>query len=189
MNDNNIMNQLNEMKARFSDDNFLSNKGLSNEVGIYVFCYNPKNEMIVRKYFTNLTVYTDKEKSFNLVECDLYKIFLKICEEKRILNRIPTMEKKKGSAELLKLIERAVGPEAFVNKMKYEPHERGDILLITGVGKVYPFMRAHNILDNIQHIFEDIPVLLLYPGVYNGQTLSLFDKFKDGNYYRAFNII
>ena len=63
------------------------------------------------------------------------------------------------------------------------------ILLITGVGKVYPFMRSHNILDNLQHIFSDIPVVLLYPGTYNGQELSLFDEFQDGNYYRAFNMI
>lgn len=68
-------------------------------------------------------------------------------------------------------------------------NEHGDILLITGVGKVYPFMRSHNILDNIQHIFSDIPVVMLYPGAYNGQELSLFAEFEDGNYYRAFNMI
>ena len=99
------------------------------------------------------------------------------------------MEKKKGSEGLLKQLQKAVPPEAFVEKMKYEPHEHGDILLITGVGKVYPFMRSHNILDNIQHIFSDIPVVMLYPGAYNGQALSLFDEFNDGNYYRAFNMI
>ena len=88
------------------------------------------------------------------------------------------------------LAERVAGTEeAFVEKMKYEPHEHGDILLITGVGKVYPFMRSHNILDNIQHIFSDIPVVMLYPGAYNGQELSLFAEFEDGNYYRAFNMI
>ena len=70
-----------------------------------------------------------------------------------------------------------------------DSHKHGDILLITGVGKVYPFMRSHNILDNLQHIFSDIPVVLLYPGTYNGQELSLFDEFQDGNYYRAFNMI
>ena len=103
--------------------------------------------------------------------------------------RHSNMEKKKGSECLLKQLQKAVSPEAFVEKMKYEPHEHGDILLITGVGKVYPFMRSHNILDNIQHIFSDIPVVMLYPGAYNGQELSLFAEFEDGNYYRAFNMI
>ena len=184
---NSVTEQLNKIKSRFSDEMFLRNKGLSNEVGIHVFCYDPKNEMIVRNYFSDM-IHDDKQP-FRLIECDLYKIFLQICEEKRILKSIPSMEKKKGSEGLLKQLQKAVSPEAFVEKMKYEPHNHGDILLITGVGKVYPFMRAHNILDNIQHIFSDIPVVVLYPGTYNGQWLSLFDEFQDGNYYRAFNMM
>ena len=63
------------------------------------------------------------------------------------------------------------------------------MLLITGVGKVYPFMRAHKILDNIQHIFADIPVLMLYPGTFDGQDLVLFGELPDGHYYRAFNLL
>lgn len=73
--------------------------------------------------------------------------------------------------------------------MDYTPHEKGDVLLITGVGKVYPFMRSHKILDNIQHIFSDMPILMLYPGKFNGQDLNLFGKFLDGHYYRAFNLL
>lgn len=183
----NIINQLNEVKKRFSDEVFLKNKGLSNEVGIHVFCYNPKEEMLVSGFFSNII--QSENQTFRLKECDLYRIFLQICEEKRILKSIPAMEKKKGSDYLLKQLQKAISPEDFVEKMKYEPHEYGDILLITGVGKVYPFMRSHNILDNLQHIFSDIPVVMLYPGTYNGQALSLFDEFHDGNYYRAFNMI
>ena len=184
---NSIIDQLEQVKSRFSDEVFLSNKGLSNEVGIHVFCYDPKDEMIVRSYFADLIRL--KDGKFRIVECDLYRIFLKICEEKRILKSIPAMEQKKGSEALLRQLQKAVSPEAFVEKMKYEPHEHGDILLITGVGKVYPFMRSHNILDNIQHIFSDIPVVMLYPGEFNGQELSLFSEFNDGNYYRAFNML
>lgn len=183
----NIINQLNEVKKRFSDEVFLSNKGLSNEVGIHVFCYNPKEKMLVSSFFSDLI--QSENQIFRLKECDLYQIFLQICEEKRIMKSIPAMEKKKGSDYLLKQLQKAISPEDFVEKMKYEPHEYGDILLITGVGKVYPFMRSHNILDNLQHIFSDIPVVMLYPGTYNGQELSLFDEFHDGNYYRAFNMI
>lgn len=182
-----IRKNLDTVRERFSDEVFLSNKGLSNEVGIHVYCYEPHEEMIVREYFSNL-----KEKSdlpFRLIECDLYKIFLQICEEKRILKTIPAMEKKKGPEGLLKQLQKIASPEVFVQHMQYEPHQHGDILLITGVGKVYPFMRSHNILDNIQHLFSDIPVVMLYPGKFNGQELSLFDEFHDGNYYRAFNML
>lgn len=183
----NVMTNLSRVAARLSDESFLSNKGLSNEVGIHVFCYEPKDEMTVRAYFENLKGTTDAR--FHLIECDLYKIFLNICEEKHILKSIPSMEERKGKEYLSAQLTKIATPEAFVEKMKYEPHQHGDVLLITGLGKVYPFMRSHKILDNIQHIFADIPVLMLYPGTFNGQDLGLFGKFLDGHYYRAFNLL
>ena len=64
-----------------------------------------------------------------------------------------------------------------------------DVVMISGVGRVFPYMRSHNILNNLQHVFDDVPVVLFYPGDYNGQTLTLFEAFMDDNYYRAFNLI
>ena len=183
----NIMQKLSKVSDRLSEEDFLSNKGLSNEVGIHVFCYDPKDELTVRAYFETLKEMQDVP--YRLIECDLYKIFLEICEEKHILNSIPNMEERKGKDYLLAQLQKVATPEMYVEKMKYEPHEHGDVLLITGVGKVYPFMRSHNILDNIQSIFSDIPVLMLYPGTFNGQDLGLFGEFLDGHYYRAFNLL
>lgn len=182
-----IMIKLNKISARLSEDAFLTNKGLSNEVGIHVFCYDPKDELTVREYFLKLQKKSDVP--YRLIECDLYKIFLNICEEKRIIKSIPNMEERKGKDYLLEQLQKVATPEAFVEKMKYEPHEKGDVLLITGVGKVYPFMRSHKILDNIQHIFPDIPIVMLYPGTFDGQDMGLFGKFLDGHYYRAFNLL
>ena len=182
-----ILGELNKIYDRISDETFLRNKGLSNEVGIHVFCYDPSDELVVTAYFDELK--KTKNTPFNLVECDLYNIFLSICEEKRIVKNIPTTEERKGKEFLINQLQKIASPEAFVDKMKYEPHQYGDILLITGVGKVYPFMRSHKILDNIQHIFSDIPVIMLYPGTFNGQDLELFGSFLDGHYYRAFNLL
>ena len=182
-----ILTNLDKISVRLSEESFLTNKGLSNEVGIHVFCYDPKDELAVREHFDKLK--QDFSTPYRLIECDLYKIFIEICEEKRILKGIPNMEERKGKDYLMEQLQKVATPEAFVEKMKYEPHQKGDILLITGVGKIYPFMRSHKILDNIQHIFADIPVLMLYPGNFDGQALDLFCKFLDGNYYRAFNLL
>ena len=183
----NVMTNLNKVSARLSEEAFLQNKGLSNEVGIHVFCYDPKDELIVRAYFEALRA--AQNVPYRLIERDLYKIFLRICEEKHILKSIPNMEERKGKEYLSEQLQKVATPEAFVAKMDYTPHEKGDVLLITGVGKVYPFMRSHKILDNIQHIFSDMPILMLYPGKFNGQDLNLFGKFLDGHYYRAFNLL
>ena len=182
-----IMNSLSKVSARLSEESFLTNRGLSNEVGIHVFCYDPKDELTVRAYFESLKSKSDVP--YRLVERDLYKLFLELCEDKHIMNSIPNMEERKGKEYLSEQLQKVATPEAFVEKMKYEPHEKGDVLLISGVGTVYPFMRSHKILDNIQHIFSDIPVLMLYPGTFNGQDLDLFGKFLDGHYYRAFNLL
>lgn len=182
-----IMDRLNRVSARLSEEAFLTNKGLANEVGIHIFCYDPKDELTVRAFFERLQQQTDVP--YRLIERDLYKIFIEICEEKRILKSIPAMEDRKGKDCLAEQLQKVATPEAFVEKMQGEPLQTGDVLLITGVGKVYPFMRSHKILDNIQHIFADVPVLMLYPGNFDGQDLSLFGKFLDGHYYRAFNLL
>lgn len=183
----NIIEILDKVKSILSDEKFLQNKGLSNEVGIHVLCYQPEEEMIVNSFFEKLK--TENDMIFHIVECNLYQIFLSICEDKHILKAIPSMEEKKGKDFLLNQLQKIASPEVFVEKMKYAPHNCNDVLLISGVAEVYPFMRVHKILNNIQHIFADIPVLVLYPGIFNGQVLSLFGEMADGNYYRAFNLI
>jgi hypothetical protein len=182
-----IKQELDRIKARISDKSFLANKGLSNEVGIHVFKYAPEHELIVRDCIERLA--SAPSEDYRIVERDMYKILLEILEEKHVLGAVPSLEEKKGKDYLLTQIQKIATPEAFIAKMKYEPHERGDVLFLTGVGKVYPFMRSHKMLDSMQQIFSDIPIVMFYPGEFNGQSLILFDKFHDGNYYRAFNLL
>ena len=182
-----IKQELDRIKGRISDANFLANKGLSNEVGIHVFKYEPQYELIVRDYIERLV--NTPSDDYRVIERDMYKIMLEILEEKRVLGTVPSLEEKKGKEYLLNQLQKIATQEEFLNKMKYEPHERGDVLFLTGIGKVYPFMRSHKVLDSMQQMFSDIPIVMFYPGEFNGQSLILFDKFHDGNYYRAFNLI
>ena len=155
-----IKQKLDRIRDRISDPSFLANKGLSNEVGIHVFCYDPA-----------------------------YEIFLRLLEDKRVLKSVDGLEEKRGKEYLLKQLQKIATPEALLEYMKYEPHEYGDVLFLTGVGKIFPFMRSHKMLDSMQHLFEDIPIVMFYPGSFNGQDLGLFGKFLDGHYYRAFNLL
>lgn len=182
-----IKQRLDRIKGRISDENFLANKGLSNEVGIHVFNYPPEHELIVRNYIDWLV--NTPSDDYRIIEQDMYKIFLEILEEKRVLGTVPRLEEKKGKDYLLAQLQKIATPEEFLAKMKYDPHERGDVLFLTGIGKVYPFMRAHKMLDSMQQVFSDIPIVMFYPGEFNGQNLILYDKFHDGNYYRAFNLL
>jgi hypothetical protein len=182
-----FIQELDRIKARISDENFLANKGLSNEVGIHVFKYAPQHELAVRDYIERLI--NTPSDNYRIIECDMYKILLDILEEKRVLAAVPALEEKKGKDYLMAQLQKIATPEAFIAKMNYTPHKRGDILFLTGIGNAHPFMRAHKILDRMQQTFFDIPIVMFYPGEFNGQNLSLFNKFNDGNYYRAFNLL
>jgi hypothetical protein len=183
-----IKNELDSIRIRISDENFLANKGLSNEVGIHVFCYDPKHELIVRDFIERLT--EESSNAFRVIERDMYRIFTEILTEKRVINSIAAQEEKRGKDYILTNLQNIAQPEVFLEKIKYEPHVRGkDVLFLTGVGKVYPFMRSHILLNAMQKAFTDIPIVMFYPGTFNGKDLSLFDKFFDGNYYRAFNLL
>jgi hypothetical protein len=124
-----------------------------------------------------------------LIECNLYKIFLSICDDLAITETIPEMEEDEGAEFLLEQLLFAVKQEDFIQKIQCEPHGQDDVLLITGVGDVFPFMRVHNLLDSLQPYFPNVPILVMYPGTFNGRSVRLFDKLKPNPYYRAFNVI
>ncbi len=182
-----ITQRLDALKDLVQSSEFLEGKGLSNEVNIRIFCYDPKDEMAVR-HFTEKLV-TDQSLSCHLIEYNLYKVFLSICDDKRITDRIADQEEKKGKEFILKQMQRMANNEAFVKKMIYEPHEHGDVILITGVGAAFPFIRVHSLLDAMQPYFSDVPVLVMYPGVFDGHYLKLFNELTPNPYYRAFNIV
>jgi hypothetical protein len=119
----------------------------------------------------------------------MYEIFLEVLAGKRVLDKVESIEERKGKDYLLAQLRKTATPADFLAKMKYEPHGCDDVLFLTGFGKAYPFIRAHNMLDSMQQEFSDIPIVMFYPGEWGGQTLNLFDKFFDGNYYRAFNLL
>ena len=179
------------LRAKLSDPMFLANKGIGNEVGFFVFPYDVTREDEVRARTAELLTLSDEGKlPCRIVHRDLWDVFLQICEHEEILEEMPELEADEGSAAFLEDTQAVVTPESFISEMDYEFHEpEKDVLLITGVGKVYPFVRAHSILENAQHVFEDVPVVMLYPGKYDGTQLHLFNSISDGNYYRAFNLL
>jgi hypothetical protein len=183
----NINERLDKVKSLIQEPDFLEGKGLSNEVNIRFFCYDAKDEMAVKHFVDQIK----KNQTLNchLIECNLYETFLSICDDMDIMEEIPDMEEAQGKDYLLEQLHSAATENEFVEKMQYEPHEIGDVLMLTGVGEVFPFMRIHTLLEALQPYFSDIPILVFYPGVFDGRQVKLFNKLKPNDYYRAFNVI
>lgn len=182
-----INGRLDELKSLIQTSEFIEGKGLSNEVNIRIFCYDADQELIVKHFISQII--TQQNMNCNLIEWDLYKLFLQACEEIDILNSIPEMENADGSKYLLEQIHSIIGEVDFIKIMKSHEYRKGDILLLTGVGDVFPFMRVHSLLEALQPHFSNLPILVMYPGIFDKHRLKLFNKLKPNDYYRAFNII
>ena len=178
--------RLDELKRLIQSQEFLEGKGLSNEVNIRIFCYEPQKEMTVR-HFTEKLV-SDSKLACHLKEYNLYKVFLSICDAKRITPRIPQQEEKKGTKFILGQLTRMANNAAFIEKMKAELSDEDEVILLTGVGEVFPFIRVHDLLEAMQPHFNR-PILVMYPGSFDGRYVRLFDKLKPNPYYRAFNVV
>ncbi len=182
-----LLERLDNLQILIQEPDFLEGKGLSNEVNIRIFCYNPKDEMAIRHFTEKLM--SDQNLGCHLIEYNLYKVFLSICDDNKITDRVAQLEEKKGEQFVLNQMKRIANNTSFIKKMRYGPHEAGDVIMLTGVGEAFPFIRVHSLLDAMQPHFSDVPVLVMYPGTFDGRYMKLFDKLAPNPYYRAFSII
>lgn len=185
----NLYSRLDQIIPKIKEEKFVDGRGLGNEISFYVFDYEPENELLVRDYISHIKKEFNYESSNRkIIEFDLYKLLLEITREKRIFDRIFQMEERQGKDALFKAMVTFAKPEIFLKKIE-EKLGDNDVVFLTGIGKVYPFVRSHNILNNLQEVIDKKPVIMFFPGKYDGQSLQLFNKFKDDNYYRAFRLV
>ena len=188
-----FQDRLDAIWNRISSREFLENKGVANEVRYYVFDYEACNELIMRQKIKDLLARNNPETDgFQIVEYDIYKLILSILEERGYVDKCIRFEKEKGREYLYnaisKLLRLTTDNNLIVNRIMENTPENS-VVFLTGIGKVYPFVRAHNVLNNLHQVFDKVPVIMFYPGNWNGQSLSLFGTISDGNYYRAFPLI
>ena len=178
------------LKQKVQEDDFLNARGLGNEIPFWIFDYPPEKELLVRETIDKMTLNL-KKRSVNVLVIDLYEMCLEILENKISAHKIFDFEKKKGSDELLNKLKIMLKPETVKKAILLKMESNGDIQLmfLTGVGKAWPLIRSHSILNNLQPVLGNVPLVTFYPGEYDNHELSLFGKFKDANYYRAFRLI
>ncbi|MGO2100749.1 DUF1788 domain-containing protein [Vagococcus salmoninarum] len=178
----------------FQEEDFLLNKGLGNEVGYYIFDYHPAEELLVREHIKLLQENSDLYKEgYELKVFNLYHIMIDYLRERQLLSRAEKFEKHGGIEEVTTKINRLLkmdGKEQqnyFVEYIEERTPEKA-IVILTGIGELYPLIRAHSILNKMHQVFDRVPVVMMYPGEYDKLKLTIFNTNKDDNYYRAFRI-
>jgi hypothetical protein len=120
----------------------------------------------------------------------MYDISLELINQELGEGEIFELEKTMDNWEFKEALQSTLNiKERLIPKIKTTIDSSGaKVYFITGIGLVFPFIRSHNVLNNLQSVAKKSPTVMFFPGIYNGQSLELFGLLKDDNYYRAFII-
>lgn len=178
-------------------DRFLNRQGLGNEVPFFICSYAPKDsiemEAGIDKY---LTKRLKLEKNIDIIHLNLYDLSIEILQEQdNVWDEIIGNEDSLERDEIFEVLQNSLNAEEFLIPKIAQKIEgkKFDIFFLSGVGAVYPYIRSHTVLNNLQSTIKDKPTVLFFPGEYSyseskGRSLNLFGLFEDDQYYRAFNI-
>jgi hypothetical protein len=183
--------RLNQILPRITSAAFLSGSGIGNEIAFYIFDYPPEDELRVRDYLRTLLDHIPKQKhGLRVKHIDLFDFVIAYLKSRNLLEKSIQMQREKGDEALKKAL---AGPlqetkmsSVFAEAAQPSQH---DLVIVSGVGSVWPMLRSHTLLNNLQPVMGNTPLVVFYPGRYDGQSLRLFGKLKNNNYYRAFRLV
>ncbi|MEH2291721.1 DUF1788 domain-containing protein [Nostoc sp.] len=185
-----INQRLDALLPKLQNAGLLSNRGIGNEIGFYIFDYDAEYEPLVRQYVERLkSQLMSPPSQLILLEIDLYRTILDILSQRGVLQKALELEAIKGNAALAKTIAPLVRSDQIIAYIKQKLKGDEQLVIITGVGQSWPLLRSHSILNNLHPVLDKIPLVMFFPGSYDGHELRLFNTFKDDNYYRAFPLI
>ena len=189
----NIDEKLSKIEPKIKKPSFLENKGLSNEVGYYIFDYDPEYELKVREEVLRIkNKINNSSYAFSIVEFDLYEIIIDILNDKGYLEEVFIFEEEDGldfSIDAITSLLKLNSDDNLIVNYIVDKTPENCVVFLTGVGKAYPILRSHNVLNNLHQKLDKVPVVLFFPGKYSGRDLILFNTIEGSNYYRAFPLI
>ncbi|MDK2941821.1 MAG: hypothetical protein PWP56_1334 [Acetobacterium sp.] len=185
--------RLDQAEIIIKTESFRQNKGLGNEVGYYIFDYPPEKELVVRERIAYMQGKNNRgSDGFELKVFDLYDLVIDILEAEGFLEQCFRFEQKKGMDRIIKAVGNLLqvnDENSLIVKHIQENTPAEAVVFLTGIGKCYPILRSHKVLNNLHQAIDRVPVVLFFPGKYDGQELVLFSEIKDDNYYRAFKLV
>ena len=113
-------------------------------------------------------------------------------ENKNFMEKCFAFEESKGLERIIKAVNNSMkinDDDSVIVQYIKEHTPANAVVFLTGIGKCYPILRSHKVLNNLHQAFVRVPVVLFFPGTYDEQELILFNEIKDDNYYRAFRLV
>jgi hypothetical protein len=179
-----------------SSERFLKMEGLGNEVAHFIYDYDPACALDVAQATKRIKTKLDTELGITVFEINLYDLCVDLLKRRDVWERVLAAEPTMDKSDFLKMLQNMLDPEQHLAPAIKEriAAESFQILVLTGIGEVFPFVRSHTVLNNLQTVVSDKPMLMFFPGRYEvsasqGSALVLFGQLKDDSFYRAKRIL
>jgi len=189
-----LQDRFNHLFLVISGQRFLKKQGLGNEVPFFICPFNPEESVEMDRIRGQLVNRLERA-GVQVLDINLYDLAIEILKERSIWEQILEVEETVSKEELKELLQGVLDPEAHLVpaiacKLAASDFE---VLFLSGVGEVFPYIRSHNVLNNLQSTAKEKPTVMFFPGAYthsleSGASLDLFGRLHDDKYYRAFNI-
>ncbi len=190
-----IAERFDHLLALIKSERFLKKQGLGNEVPFFIVPF-PVEESVQWNELGKKLIKQLGQSGVTVLKVNLFDLCIELLKERGIWDKILEVEESKTKADLKELLQGVVDPKehlvpAIAKKLRES--ENFDVLFLTGVGEVFPYIRSHNVLNNLQSTAQEKPTVIFFPGAYthsleSGASLDLFGCLHDDKYYRAFNI-
>lgn len=184
--------RLNQILSKLTSKDLLTNQGLGNEIGFWIFDYPPEDEMTVRGFLQDVILPAlDKyQPPLKVASVNLFDLVIGLLEERKLLDKAIEMQRTQGDAKTLESLRRVLKEDKLAERLVAQ-HDIAelDLLILWNVGAVYPMLRTHTLLSALHAHMKDTPLVMFYPGKYDGYSLRLFSRLKDDHYYRAFRLV
>lgn len=180
--------------AVISGQRFLNKQGLGNEVPFFICPFKPEESVEMERLKRQL-INRLEQVGVRILEINLYDLSIEILKGRGIWDQIIEMEDSVSKEQLKELLQGVLDPEShLIPAISYKFASTDfNVLFLSGVGEVFPYIRSHNVLNNLQSTAKEKPTIMFFPGAYthsleSGASLDLFGRLHDDKYYRAFNI-
>ncbi len=168
---------------------FLENKLLGGGIPFFIMDYPIELDGEMQKEIAAFKRRLTAE-GIRVLEVDLYDLCMLVIEEYSSIEKMKRLEDRRRGDRFIKAIQSTLDVrDRITPKIKREVEAfEPQIILISGIAHIFPFLRANEILNHLNTELSDIPTLIFYPGTYHNKQLTLFDRIEDSKYYRAYPI-
>ncbi len=184
--------RLNQILPRITSTELLNNQGLSNEIGFWVFDYPPERELEMRAFTTEVIepALAKSHPPIRFATVNVFDLAIVLLEERGLLDKAFEMQKNQGNDKALESLRRVLKEDKLAERLVAQIDLVNlDLVILTGVGSAYPILRTHTLLSALHPLMKDTPLLMLYPGRYDGYSFRLFNNLAEDHYYRAFRLV